>query len=1017
MGKSLRADIIIGGKADNSFFQLGNSLLALGSQVNMVSEKLIQFGKESVKAYVSYEDAMLNTEVALRTQYQSTSELGKVMEQLNKSALQWANDSRFNTDDIANAISNAAHAGWDLEQIMEGIPAAMKISLAGSMGLAEGLEYLVDVSNAAKLDFTELGNLVDYWAYAANRSSTDIPEMGAAMQKMGATMQFVKGDMAGLTTMLAVLADNGTKGTEAGTLLRNSMIRLIAPTKAAASEMDDLRLTMEDLDDIYSNTAGMEEATEMLQEAGFSAYDANGDLKSFLETFQELNAATAEMSEQDRNKVLSAIFPTRTITGALALLDAASDKWGGLYEQIQQNSDGYAGYAAETMESGLGGSLRHLESVYNALQTRTGEALAPEVGAVTQVLSGLIENVNGMDDGKFNAVVSGLEAVAVAGPALMTAGGAIKLVEMLMGTGPIGQGILGGMALAALASGLHSLDNASYRNSFGNLSLNMDKVSAKVEAMGASFREAESEITRYNQAVETAFSDYATASGNLKEGLITSMIVGDKLTNKDKEEWYALGDQLGSAMISGVQNSFSEAMAAASMFADGGMLDGLMDTLAYGYNEAIAKAESLSSDLRKAMTSAFSDNALSSDEINNIQSIIDQQNKLMDMMAEAKNRTEREKMLRQGQTLGIGAASEIGTLFANQRDEELNTLQDNYWRAYESTQLSGMWKLENGVAGYTQASLDEELNSLGIGYNQKFRETRAEYDRMLLDTYTAAIQGSDLAQTFNLLNAVSSDYLSTGMTSAQKWSDYEYGSSLQTRRNTARFLEEAMDQFGGLDGLQKTIDYYNGIGDMSTANRFAEFMASYQYANDIGFRGNTPTAYDIEPNIAPIDESQLGTPTVEVEGDTTDLSAAIDAINGKVISVIISPQMAGGVGADGAAVGLSDIPMFYEGGRSTEPGIISEYGQAEWAIPEAHTQRTAELLNAARAASGFTWPELLSRNGGMNAGGGTGYTLVYSPTIITNDANGVAEKLKEDKARLQEWFDEKKLHDEVEAYV
>lgn len=233
-----------------------------------VSEKLITFGKESVNAFTSYEDAMLNAQVALRTQYTTASELGKVMDKLDESAMKWASDRRFTTEDVAGAISNAAHEGWDLEKILEGVPDAMKISLAGSMNLADGLEYLVDISNAAGINFDELGQLVDYWAYAANSSSTTIPEMGQAMQKMGATMQFVKGDMAGLTTMLAVLADNGAKGTEAGTLLRNSFIRLIAPTKKAAEMMDDLNISAEDMSEIYGDESNLAEAADMLEKQG-----------------------------------------------------------------------------------------------------------------------------------------------------------------------------------------------------------------------------------------------------------------------------------------------------------------------------------------------------------------------------------------------------------------------------------------------------------------------------------------------------------------------------------------------------------------------------------------------------------------------------------------------------------------------------------------------------------------------------------------------------------------------------
>ena len=75
-------------------------------------------------------------------------------------------------------------------------------------------------------------------------------------------------------------------------------------------------------------------------------------------------------------------------------------------------------------------------------------------------------------------------------------------------------------------------------------------------------------------------------------------------------------------------------------------------------------------------------------------------------------------------------------------------------------------------------------------------------------------------------------------------------------------------------------------------------------------------------------------------------------------------------------------------------------------------------MDAARQASGFTWPELIARNGGLNAGGDNApRQLVYSPTIIAGDASGVEQKLVEDKERLDRWYQEKQLRDDVEIYA
>lgn len=113
--------------------------------------------------------------------------------------------------------------------------------------------------------------------------------------------------------------------------------------------------------------------------------------------------------------------------------------------------------------------------------------------------------------------------------------------------------------------------------------------------------------------------------------------------------------------------------------------------------------------------------------------------------------------------------------------------------------------------------------------------------------------------------------------------------------------------------------------------------------------------------------------------------------------------------------------LFAEGGRANAASIFGEAGP-EWAIPEEHSARTAALLDAARAASGFTWPELLARTGGLNAGApAPTLTLVYSPTIQAADAAGVRAELLADKARLEKWLEdqlaERKLLAERMSYT
>lgn len=155
--------------------------------------------------------------------------------------------------------------------------------------------------------------------------------------------------------------------------------------------------------------------------------------------------------------------------------------------------------------------------------------------------------------------------------------------------------------------------------------------------------------------------------------------------------------------------------------------------------------------------------------------------------------------------------------------------------------------------------------------------------------------------------------------------------------------------------------------------------------------------------------SQDGQTLVEnVHGNASHLASVINSYDGKTITVHIH--------------GVKD---FAHGGRATEASIFGEAGP-EWAIPEQHTERTAQLLNQAREASGFTWGEILGRFGGLNADPGhVNVNMTYAPTINAANSDGVAEALAADKSRVerivreavQKAMSEAKLHDELEVYA
>ena len=1206
MGKTMRTDIVVGGKADSSFYQLGSKIIGLGNDIsrlgnflNGVSTQLIRFGTAGVKSYTAFEDYMLETEVAMRTQYESASELERAMDTLNDAALTWANNSRFTTEDVAAGISNAAHAGWDLQQILNGVPAAMDVALAGGMNLSEGLEYLIDISNAAGLGFEDMGNLVDYWAYAANRSSTTIPEMGQAMQKMGATLQFVKGDMAGLTTMLAVLANNGTKGTEAGTLLRNSMIRLIAPTKAAAEAMDGLNIDGNDLDEIYAGAAEIEKASKLLDAAGFSAYDSSGKLKNFLTIWQELDAATAGMTEKDRNAVLSAVFPTRTITGALALLEAASNGWDGLYDSILKNGPGYADYASEVMESGLGGTLRHLESTLDVLKTKTGESLAEDVSAVAGAISSAIEALNGMDDGLFNAFVGGLETLAVAGPGLTIVGGALKGIGAIMTMGTVGKIGLAAVAIGMFAKAAHEMEEVRFAENFGAMSVDGDAIVSYLDSVNSASAGAWESISQYNDAVQEAFDNYDTASSKLSESLLTSFLTKATLTEQDKQTLYGYGEQMRQALLTGIEGSYSASEEFVGIIAgnrdpvelatEDSVWGSIIRTLNDGYVDAKARAEELSGQLREAMMAAFADGMLDESELDNIRGIYEQINEEVASQLHAQQvgetAAEREMLLRKAQSLGLDGWEQIVSTADDYAANRLDDYLQEYQSAYAKIAEEYQYKINHAKTDEEKAALaterDGKLNYLGEGdpnnpydgYEGLVWQAKADAADVIMDVTRQLIKTSDFNEAWEAAKQFADTVMEAGVVTQSALEEfYDQDFSGQQENAATKQAGEFISALGGTDEAKKLVEYYENTGNIDKANELRQALVIQDLLSG-SFAGYVPdypvgTSYDVDDARAQLDAMQRQnagtdklmqamqggdfgafwnqiadeanqtfangwgnivenlrgtydlsaidvpaemegvhdnyaawrlmmdetlnagdyrirvTPEVDkdaldalgeapvyvdilprsdgmglsdlenqgvdvnVDGDTTELQATIEAEDGKNLIAYIDgdatdlqlsildedgktliENVTGDTAELQAAIeryngkiitvnvkykSLGGAKLYADGGRATEASIFGEAGP-EWAIPEQHTARTAELLTAAAKASGFTWPELFAKTESASNRGAT--TLVYSPTIIAQDATGVEEKLRDDKKRLEDYLRRKRLLEETEVYA
>lgn len=883
--KTIQMGVVLFGRVDNTFGRIGQELIQLGTQVDQISQKLIDFGKDSIEVYRNYEDSMLDAQGALATTYGRDSEaLKNVMKQLDALATETAESTIFHTNDVANAINKAAHANWNLETILSGIPAALRLAQAGGMDLSTAMDYMITSVNAGNVELENMSHWIDIWTYAANSSAGTVEEFGEAFERMGKTMTFADSGEE-LVTMLAILHDSGTKGAAAGTLLRNTMIRLIAPTQKASDVMAALEISEGDLNDALAEVDGnLDEAAKLLDAAGFSAYDSKGELKGFIEIFGDLEKALTGMSEQERNNVLSAIFPTRSIQGAIALMDELNGSVNGLYESLNSGAaEGYGSFLSGLLTSGLTGDIELLKSKYENLELRVGEFLAPDVSNVTEALGGILDRIDAMDDTKFNTIAGAMKGIAVAGPGMMLTGLALKGIGALFT--PAGAMAAATAGIIAFNGAVQEYNETDFENKFGTGSLDKENLNAYLTQIGNDFNAAQEKVTGFKTAVDAAVTSYTEASSAFTSDILTAVLTNQTFTEPEKQQLQQMGVDIFKYVKDGIMAANDASAEYWNMiFSEDGIdsedphLKEIIALLGTSQEEMLAEAARINEGLNSVLMKGFEEGFDEAD-YDKILEYFRQYNK---MVADAQREAQREDQfvqqqiwLHKAQTASKDEIEDLAVSTAKERDQMLAELDQQFLDEYFHLVYEGA----------DQA----ELDAVVAEYEGYRMQNAASYDEFLKELWETSIRQSDLSGSYAQLMNYADLFLS-GALSGDNINDLlrlEFGKSryvgddvgsfakYSTREQLGQYLGMMVESLGGAAEVAKKIDYYESNGQAQMAESLRSILAAEQLVNNF-----KRTVWDSEGNFLTAFGAMDEFRTASTADDIAQNRAMMDALVG-----------------------------------------------------------------------------------------------------------------------------------------
>lgn len=269
--------------------------------VGAATTAAVGFAKTAVEKGMEFDSSMSQVAATMGTTVDQIGDLRDL-------AMEMGASTAFSATQAADALNYMALAGYDAETSAAMLPNVLNLAAAGGIELAQASDMVTDAQSALGLTIEQTEAMVDQMAQAASKSNTSVAQLGEAILTVGGTAQYMAGGTAELNAVLGVLADNGIKGSEGGTHLRNMLLSLSSPTT---------------------------DAQKLLDQLGVSVFDTEGNMRSFTELFPELNAAMSTMTDQEKLDAMSTLFNSRDIASATALLGTSVERWDELTNSIQ----------------------------------------------------------------------------------------------------------------------------------------------------------------------------------------------------------------------------------------------------------------------------------------------------------------------------------------------------------------------------------------------------------------------------------------------------------------------------------------------------------------------------------------------------------------------------------------------------------------------------------------------------------------------------------------------------------
>ena len=348
----------------------GRKSALIASGMTAAGLAVAAFGVAAVKMAADFDQQMSTVQA-------NTGATSAQMDQLRAAAIEAGASTVYSASDSADAINDLGKAGMSVTDILTGgLSGALNLAASDGMAVGDAAEYMANALSMFHLKGSQASQVADTLAAGAGKAVGNVSDFGEALNNCGAQANSFGMNIQETTGVLALFAQNGTIGAEAGTQLNSMLMKLAAPSAEASNTMKEL---------------------------GISAYDAQHHFVGMANFAGQLQKAEKNLTDEQRNQANATIFGSYAIKAANYLYEAGEsgvNKW-----TKAVSESGYAAEQAAAKNNNLKGDLENLSGSMESLMISVGEGAQGPLRKMVQGLDTLVDTFSGLPSGAQQTIV------------------------------------------------------------------------------------------------------------------------------------------------------------------------------------------------------------------------------------------------------------------------------------------------------------------------------------------------------------------------------------------------------------------------------------------------------------------------------------------------------------------------------------------------------------------------------------------------------------------------------------